>query len=110
MKRIMLNVFVILVLSLPVGLFAGSNAGSHRTVKAGKSTALDGRKSRASRGYKITSYKWTQTSGPRARISRSTSTRPRITAPRIYRNARLTFKLRVTEKNRRTGKYRGSSD
>jgi hypothetical protein len=73
-----------------------ANAGQSQTVTEGFPVSLDGSNSYATTtGATITSYSWTQTSGPTVGLNGATLPSPLFTAP--SQPATLTFSLTVTD-------------
>lgn len=79
-----------------------ANAGSNQTMDEGTRVTLDGSASSAPEGESITSYSWTQLSGPSVTLNDAASVAPQFTAPDVGESTQLQFQLTVTASNGET--------
>src|SRR5919199_382279 len=83
-----------------------ANAGHEpavKTVNAGATVILDGSQSYDPDGGTITSYKWSQVSGPTVALSGADTMVARFTAPNLATDTELVFRLIVTDNNNAPG-------
>ncbi len=76
-----------------------ADAGPDQTVDSGATVQLDGSGSSANGGSPISSYQWTQTSGPPVILSDSTTVNPTFTAPEAQSQEEIVFQLIVTNED-----------
>jgi hypothetical protein len=79
-----------------------ADAGQDQSVAEGALVALDGTASSDSDGS-ISTYSWTQVSGPAVNLSDSSSSAPTFVAPQVASDTTLTFELTVTDDDGATG-------
>ena len=79
-----------------------ANAGSNQTMDEGTTVTLDGSASSAPEGESITSYSWTQLSGPSVTLNDAASVALQFTAPDVGESTQLQFQLTVTASNGET--------
>jgi REJ domain len=83
-----------------------ANAGhepAQKTVNAGAIVTLDGSQSYDPDGGTITSYRWSQVSGPTVALSGADTMVARFTAPNLAADTELVFRLIVTDNNNAPG-------
>jgi Tfp pilus assembly protein PilF len=73
-----------------------ANAGQGQVVNSGYVVSLNGSKSRDPDGS-ISSYSWTQISGPAVRLESADTPTPTFTAPTVYNDTTLKFSLTVKD-------------
>ena len=75
-----------------------ADAGPNQTKEEETQVTLDGSNSSdPDEGDGIKSYRWSQTAGPKVKLSNDTAVKPTFTAPNVAGSKSLTFELTVTD-------------